>query len=401
MTQHPIGLGVVGLGRAFTLMLPTFQADSRIELVAACDPLAPARERFARDFAAPVYEDVARLCADPRVEAVYIASPHQFHAEHIALAARAGKAVLVEKPMAISLEQCTQIVDIVAETGVPLIVGHSHSFNGPVLHAARLLHGGQFGPVRMLTALNYTDFLYRPRRPEELDTAQGGGVMFSQAAHQVDIVRLLLGGMATFVRAQTGRWDDDRPTEGAYAALLGFANGAFATLSYNGYAQYDSDELMDGIGEMGQPKVAGVHKNTRARLARASEAEEARFKASRNYGGAAYQPQPSTPPAHHQHFGYILVSAQDADLRLTPDGLMVYTGDERRFIPTPLGAVPRSEVVDELWSCVREGQAPVHGAEWARATVEVCLAMLASNAGGQDVPLRHQVAPRFPPPPQA
>ncbi len=46
----------------------------------------------------------------------------------------------------------------------------------------------------MINALNYTDFLYRPRRPEELDTAQGGGAMFSQAAHQVDIVRLLGGG---------------------------------------------------------------------------------------------------------------------------------------------------------------------------------------------------------------
>ena len=46
----------------------------------------------------------------------------------------------------------------------------------------------------MITALNYTDFLYRPRRPEELDTAQGGGAVFNQAAHQVDIVRLLGGG---------------------------------------------------------------------------------------------------------------------------------------------------------------------------------------------------------------
>lgn len=397
MTQRPIGLGVVGLGRAFTLMLPTFQADTRIRLAAACDPLAPARERFARDFAAPVYEDVAALCADPGVEAVYIASPHQFHAEHVELAAQAGKAVLVEKPLAISLAQCTQIVDIVARTGIPLIVGHSHSFNGPVLHAARLLHSGRFGPVRMLTALNYTDFLYRPRRPEELDTAQGGGVVFSQAAHQVDIVRLLMGGLATSVSAQTGRWDEQRPTEGAYAALLQFDHGAFATLSYNGYARYDSDELMDGIGEMGRPKTAGIHSNTAARLAQASEAEETRLKASRNYGGAAYQPQPITPPQHHQHFGYILVSAQHADLRLTPDGLVIYTGDERRFLPTPLSNVPRSEVVDELWDCVRAGRPPVHGAQWARATVEVCLAMLASSASGRHAALHHQVAAHLPP----
>ena len=46
----------------------------------------------------------------------------------------------------------------------------------------------------MINAINYTDYLYRPRRPEELDTAQGGGAVFNQAAHQVDIVRLIGGG---------------------------------------------------------------------------------------------------------------------------------------------------------------------------------------------------------------
>ena len=59
----------------------------------------------------------------------------------------------------------------------------------------------------MINAINYTDYLYRPRRPEELDTAQGGGAVFNQAAHQVDIVRLLGGGRVTSVRAATGAWD--------------------------------------------------------------------------------------------------------------------------------------------------------------------------------------------------
>ena len=74
----------------------------------------------------------------------------------------------------------------------------------------------------MITAINYTDFLYRPRRPEELDTAQGGGALFNQAPHQVDIVRLLGGGRVASVRAMTGAGIAARPTEGAYAALLTF-----------------------------------------------------------------------------------------------------------------------------------------------------------------------------------
>ena len=116
---------------------------------------------------------------------------------------------------------------------------------------------GAFGDVRMINALNYTDYMYRPRRPEELDTAQGGGVVFSQGAHQIDIVRLLGGGKVHSVRAATGAWDPSRPTEGAYAAFLTFDNGAFATVTYSGFAHFDSDEFCDWTGEMGLPKDRG------------------------------------------------------------------------------------------------------------------------------------------------
>ena len=99
------------------------------------------------------------------------------------------------------------MIDAVQRAGVQLVVGHSHSFNAPILHARELIDSGAYGAVRMIHALNYTDYMVRPRRPEELDTAQGGGVMFSQGAHQIDIVRLLGGGRVRSVRAMTGNWD--------------------------------------------------------------------------------------------------------------------------------------------------------------------------------------------------
>ena len=83
-----------------------------------------------------------------------------------------------------------------APGSVVLIVGHSHSFDAPYLRAREHIAAGIYGSVQMIHALNYTDFLYRPRRTEELDTSKGGGVVFSQGAHQVDIVRLLGGGRA-------------------------------------------------------------------------------------------------------------------------------------------------------------------------------------------------------------
>ena len=94
---------MAGLGRAFTLMLPTLVADPRVQLCAAADPRAEARARFTADFDAPAYATVDELCRDPAVDVVYVASPHQIHAEHAIAPARHGKHVLVEKPMSLSL----------------------------------------------------------------------------------------------------------------------------------------------------------------------------------------------------------------------------------------------------------------------------------------------------------
>jgi phthalate 4,5-cis-dihydrodiol dehydrogenase len=384
----PIRLGVAGLGRAFTLMLPTFSQDSRVHLVAAFDPREEARAQFARDFNAPVYSSVEELARDPAVEAIYVASPHQFHAEQTCIAARHGKHVLLEKPMALSLTECDTMIEAAHGAGVQLIVGHCHSFDAPYLKARSIVADGSVGAVRMIHALNFTDFLYRPRRPEELRTEQGGGAVYSQAAHQVDVVRLLAGSEVTRVRAVTGSWDPQRPTEGAYSTLLWFANGAFASLTYSGYGHFDSDEWCGWIGEMGQQKRPEDYGAARQRLARISDAaEEARLKSASTYGGPTYVPAAGLRPAMHQHFGPVVVSCERADLRPVPDGVWVYGHERREHFLLPQPPVPRYEVIDELHAALRDGKAPLHDGAWARATLEVCIALLKSAQYRCDVEL--------------
>ncbi len=146
------------------------------------------------------------------------------------------------------------MIDAAKAAGVVLVVGHSHSFNAPVLRTRALIESGAYGKPRMISALNFTDFLYRPRRPEELDTARGGGVIFSQAAHQIDIVRLFGGGRVT-ERARrdriVGRGAADRRRLFGVAHIRG---RRVASVVYSGYAHFDSDELNGWIGEMGLPK---------------------------------------------------------------------------------------------------------------------------------------------------
>ena len=270
-----------------------------------------------------------------------------------------------------------------------LIVGHSHSFDAPYLRTREHIAAGTYGAVQMIHALNYTDFLYRPRRPEELDTAKGGGVVFSQGAHQVDIVRLLGGGRARSLRARTGAWDPARPTEGAYSALLTFEDGAFASMTYSGYAHFDSDELNGWIGEMGAAKDPACYGTARAMLRGVdSAAAEAALKRTRTYGAA----QPAAPkPIAHNHFGTVIASCSGADLRPTPNGVMIYDDTRAWLDPLPPPAIPRGEVIDELCAAIAGSRPALHTGEWAMATLEVCLGILESARSGNEVPLLHQV----------
>ena len=261
--ERRLRVGVAGLGRAFALMLPTLTADRRVELVAAADPRPEARARFAEEVGGRVYPTVEALCADAEVDVVYVATPHQLHAEHVEAAAAGGKHVLVEKPMAITLDECRRMIAASERANVRLVIGHSHSFDAPILRTRALIDSGEYGRARMINAMYYTDFLYRPRRPEELDTRRGGGVVFSQAAHQVDVARMLCGEVRS-LRAQTGAWDPRRATEGAYTALVTFDEGAFGSLTYSGYAHFDGDELCGWVAETGQAKDPGRYGAMRA-----------------------------------------------------------------------------------------------------------------------------------------
>src|SRR5579883_1958111 len=247
-----------------------------VVLTAAADPQPVPREAFARDFNARTYADARALCEDSAVEAVYIATPHQFHAEHALAAAEHGKHVILEKPMALTLADCDRIIAAVDRAKVHLIVGHTHAFDPAVREMRRLIASGELGALGMIASWNYTNYLYRPRRPEELDTARGGGILFNQLPHQIDVVRLLGGGLVRSVRAHAGGLDPARPTEGHAVAFLAFQDGAAASLVYGGYDFFDSDELHAWISERGSAKQPAYGAARRALAARTREETELR-----------------------------------------------------------------------------------------------------------------------------
>jgi len=373
--MRKLKLGAVGLGRAFSLMAPAFR-DPRIELSAAADPRPEALQQFSKDFGGRGCRSLEELCRTD-VEAIYIATPHQFHAAQACLAAAAGKHVLVEKPMALSLEECRAMAAAAKKHRVHLIVGPSHSFDLPIQKAKQLIDSEKFGRVRMITAFNFTDFLYRPRTPDELEHA-----LLNQSAHHVDIVRLLAGTPLKSVRAQAVAWARG---QGAYSALLSFKE-SFATLVYSGNAHFDSDEFTGWIGELGQKKDPASYGAARKAL---SGRNESSYKEARNYGGAEFK---ASQAQAHEHFGPLIVSCDKADLRPLPTGVMIYADGEQRLEPLPAPDAPRAGVIDELYGAVVNGKAPLHDGRWGLATIEACLAILESARTGKEVPLKHRTS---------
>src|SRR4051794_35296453 len=122
MAQRRLRIGIAGLGRAFSIMLPAL-ASEKLEIVAGADPRPEARARFAADFRARAYASVEEMCADNAVEAVYISTPHGFHRANVEAAAAHGRHILVEKPMALTLDDCRAMNDAVRAAGVVMVVG--------------------------------------------------------------------------------------------------------------------------------------------------------------------------------------------------------------------------------------------------------------------------------------
>jgi phthalate 4,5-cis-dihydrodiol dehydrogenase len=294
-------------------MLPTLTRDPRVQLVRRAIR-GPRRGALRRDFGARS-RDGRGAVRDPGVDAIYVATPHELHAAHAIAAARAGKHVLVEKPMATHARGRGQ-------NGVRRRIrtagrGPSHSFDAPIARARAIVESGELGRVRMITAINFTDFLYRPRRPEELDPSAGGGVVSARrrtrwtscgcwAAGRRE--RALQAGRGTRHAAPRARTRRCSPSRTAPSR----------SLSYSGYGHFDSDELCGWVGELGARRTRRVRRG-RGRWPRRRRGGR---QGARNYGGADYRGRP--PPAHHEHFGLVIVSCERGDLRPTPRACWIY-----------------------------------------------------------------------------
>ena len=378
-----IRIGIVGMGAAGWAFLPAIRGNPAFELAAVAEPSAEVRETVAAEFGIAACPDLPSMLVKTALDAVYIATPTELHPEHVAQACAAKKHVLTEKPLAITVEQAQAMVAAAEQAGVVLQVGHSHSYDPPIARMREIVASGALGRVRMIHTWNFTDWMARPRRPAEFDVAQGGGVTYRQGAHQVDVLRLIGGGLAKSVRATTFDWDESRRSIGAHTIFLNFSDGAAATAVYNGYGHFSGAELTAGVGEWGEPERAGRPSPQPSGSLMPEQELAAKRKRARN----------AIPPSatHQPHFGLTLVSCERGDIRQSPDGLLVYSERGREEIALPKDKSPRDRVIAEFADSI--ASKPVtHTGRWGLANLEVCTAAIESSRTGKEIELKHQIA---------
>jgi phthalate 4,5-cis-dihydrodiol dehydrogenase len=387
--------GIVGLGVASTQILPCLARYPHVKVTAACDVNRPhALEKFRREFGADTFDSIEDLCRSTNVDAVYLCTANHLHKEQTLIAAQYKKHVIVEKPMALSVEECAAMNEAAEKNGVKLLCGHTHSFDLPVQKMREIVRSGELGRLRQIVTFYYNEFMYRPRMPQELKPELGGNVVFNQGPHQVDIVRLIGGGLVRSVRAMTGIWDASRRAEGAWAVYLEFEDGTPALMAYSGYGHFDSAELHFWIGESAGPRDPETNVKARQRLQGITQEEEAALKESMRYAGEREGEWLRGSKGHRPNqpfFGFTLVSCERGDIRQAPNGLYIYGDSGRQELPLPPGRTGREAEIDELYQAVVHDRPVFHDGRWGQATLEVVLGIMKSASERKEVFMSHQV----------
>jgi phthalate 4,5-cis-dihydrodiol dehydrogenase len=377
----PTTLGILGLGAAGQAFLPSIARSGSFRLGAVCDLSPDTADHVGEGVS--VFSAPKDLFAAPGIDAVYIGTPTDMHHAHVMAALAAGKHVLVEKPMATTVADALEMAEAAESAGLVLAVGHAHGYDLPIKAMRDIVLSGRIGRVRAVNTLCYTDWVYRPRRPDELKVELGGGVTYRQGGHQFDILNTLADAPAETVTAVTFDLDPDRSTLGAHSAMITYRGGAVGNVFYNGYGRFLSTELTGGIGEWGHETIPP---DTPPAAPATPEAEAAEIERKRARARSAI---PAAAP-YQPHYGLTLVTGEKGEMRQTRDGLMIYTAQGAEKIDLPTVRTPRDLVLEDFAAAIDGTRPCLRDGRWGAAIVELCAAVVEAGRTCQTIELKHQ-----------
>ncbi len=230
------GVGIVGLGRVSRGHGQALKNAKGAKLIVACDIDEARVARFTDDFGCEGETDLDHMLARPDVQIVDVLLPHVLHEDATIKAARAGKHIMVEKPMAMEVAACDRMIAAAKASGVKLFIAHTERFIEATRTAKRILDSGQVGTPVMATDVWYQPFRRETRQPWMLDRSRGGGFLQMAGSHMIDRLVFLLGAPVKTARASVRTaYHPDIKCDDAVLAFLELENGipcTFATTSY-------------------------------------------------------------------------------------------------------------------------------------------------------------------------
>ncbi len=242
-----IGWGIVGIGsHADRNIAPAIVASRGAKLVAAASrDLARATAFASKHGAERAYCSYAELLADPGVQAVYIATPNNQHAEQVQQAAQARKHVLVEKPMALSVYECESMISACREAGVKCGVGFQQRNHPGIKEARQMVSSGRLGE---LTIVKGERSHLTPSAAQSLwrkdPLMAGGNVMMASGVHLLDLLCHVVGSRVVEVTAMIDSGTENKSLDITTAALVRFASGALGFMDCSERQLKPTNELV-------------------------------------------------------------------------------------------------------------------------------------------------------------
>jgi predicted dehydrogenase len=226
MKLDKVRWGIIGCGDVTEVKSgPAFQKINNSELVAVMRRTGERAKDYAKRHDVPKwYDDADILINDPDVNAIYIATPPGSHMEYTLKAAKAGKPVYVEKPMARNYSECEEMIAACEKVGVPLYVAYYRRAQPRFLKIKELLENGAIGEIRFVTSTQYRKDTEETKNANELSwrvqpEIAGGGLFFDLASHTLDILDFLLGPITSvqgFSSNQAGYYSAEDMVSGTY-----------------------------------------------------------------------------------------------------------------------------------------------------------------------------------------
>ncbi len=223
--------GIIGSGGWASAYGRSLRDSDLIELAAVAGGRRVAK--FGETFGVRIEESPAALCAARDLDLVIIATPHARHAEQAIMAARGGKHVLVEKPMATSVRDCDRMIRAAEKNRVKLMVAHSRRRFPLVQQAKELVEGGELGEILMLRATFCHDARGIYGKPESnhwlTDPEVALGFLLGYGCHQLDMIWWLIGSRVETVFARFAPYWTEHKLENCGQMMMLFENGCHAT----------------------------------------------------------------------------------------------------------------------------------------------------------------------------